>query len=160
LDRAFNTFRVGADVFVDAGVIGKGLGLGTNVGARLAVGERDFLLAEEEWPRILLEMGAPLGLAFIVWRVMLTLDIGLRAVAAWARRDVLPSLLFSAASIPLLIAQTGVPAILGYVAISGGVALASLNRMEVMPRPAGAPLPRYSGRRGLAPGVRSGQRRS
>ena len=151
LGRALDMFSVGGDAYAQAGIVGKGLGLGTNVGARLATGERDFLLAESEWPRIVLEMGVVLGTAFIAWRVALVLKLGKIAVAAWTRQDMLPALLFSAAAIPLLTGQTGVPAVLGYAVISAGIAFAAGQP------PQGEPLGAQARRREMrAPPSRAG----
>src|SRR5207245_1971253 len=44
---------------------GHGVGMGTNVGAKLLTGQTDFLISEQEWGRLIGEMGILLGLAAI-----------------------------------------------------------------------------------------------
>src|ERR1044072_9111145 len=42
-------------------LLGFGLGVGTNVGANLMTGQTDFVLAEDEWERVMCKSGAILG---------------------------------------------------------------------------------------------------
>ncbi len=107
---------------------GHGIGVGSNVGARLLSGRLGFLLAENEWERSLLELGPLLGLAFIGFRVALVLWLFGRAwVALRRRRDMLPMLIWSAAAPVVLFQQWAPPTLLGFAVFGSGLLLASLN---------------------------------
>ena len=69
---------------------GYGLGVGTSGGASFLTGEASFLLAENEWSRILLESGPILGLAFLIWRSALTFKIGYFAICQIRAGNTLP----------------------------------------------------------------------
>src|SRR5690606_24637588 len=74
---------------------GYGLGLGSNVGSVLLVGDRNFLVAEEEWARTIGELGAALGIVVILIRVGLSFQIALTSYHKLRRGDVLPWMLLS-----------------------------------------------------------------
>jgi hypothetical protein len=110
---------------------GSGIGVGSNVGARLLSGHVGFLLAEDEWGKIFLELGPLLGGAFIAFRVILTLHLGWKALGAlFENRDNLPLLIFSACAIPIALNQWAPPTLLGFAVVGGGLLLASLNEDE------------------------------
>lgn len=107
---------------------GHGIGVGSNVGARLLSGRVGFLLAEDEWGKIFLELGPLLGGAFIAFRVWIVLHLGLKALSAlFQRRDNLPILILSAAAIPIALYQWAPPTLLGFAVVGGGLVLASMN---------------------------------
>jgi len=107
---------------------GYGIGVGSNVGARLLSGRMGFLLAEDEWGKIFLELGPVIGGAFIAFRVFLVLHLGFKSLnALFQHRDNLPILLFSAAAIPIALNQWAPPTLLGFAVVGGGLVLASLN---------------------------------
>ena len=54
---------------------GYGMGMGTNAGSQLLTGKVNFLIAEEEWPRLIGEMGTLLGIFAILIRVGLSVKI-------------------------------------------------------------------------------------
>jgi hypothetical protein len=111
-----------------APLFGKGIGVGSNVGARLLAGRLGFLLAEDEWSKIFLELGPLLGGAFIGFRIFLTVYLGLRALGAlFSKRDNLPLLIFSAASVPIALNQWAPPTLLGFAVVGAGLLLASLK---------------------------------
>jgi hypothetical protein len=109
---------------------GYGLGLGTNAGAHFLVGMSVFLLSENEWSRILYESGPFLGMAFLLWRTMLTFYIGYLGLTALKRGNTLPLLLFSCAFIPLLSGQLGQPTTLGFAVVLSGLCLASMQESK------------------------------
>ena len=115
-----------------APLYGHGIGTGSNVGARLTSGEMGFLLAEEEWGKILLELGPLLGAAFIVFRIILT---GWLARLAWRalreNHNLLPLLIFSATGLSILQGQWAPPTVLGFAIVGGGLLLAALNPAPV-----------------------------
>jgi hypothetical protein len=108
------------------------LGLGTNVGARALVGKVTFLLAENEWSRVLLESGPILGLAFLLWRTALVGYLGWLSLRALGRAEILPLLLFSAGFVVLLNGQLGQPTSLGFAVVLNGLCLAATRPREVI----------------------------
>jgi hypothetical protein len=115
----------------NARMFGEGIGLGSNVGARLATGEVRFLLAESEWPKIILELGPLLGVAFILFRCWLASHVMLQALGCLFRRsDSLAWLLGGAGFLSLLSGQWGQPTLLGFAVFIGGLALSATNEDE------------------------------
>jgi hypothetical protein len=111
-------------------ILGAGLGMGTNAGARLLTGETRFLIAEGEWGRVTGELGLPLGLAFIGIRVALGLWL-LRM--AWARAregDGLPLLLWFSGAHLVMFGQWGTPTGLGFATLIAGLVLASAKPQD------------------------------
>ena len=107
---------------------GYGLGIGTNVGAHLLVGRPAFLLSENEWSRVLYESGPFLGMAFLLWRTILTFRIGYLSFIALRRGATLPILLFSCGAAVLLNGQLGQPTSLGFAVVLCGLCLASMQK--------------------------------
>ncbi|SEJ39143.1 hypothetical protein SAMN05216327_109205 [Dyadobacter sp. SG02] len=107
--------------------VGKGLGMGTNAGAKLLTGTNRFLIAEGEWGRIIGEMGMILGLITILLRARLIFKLSLDAVRAMQRENFLPWMLVSFSLINILQGQWAQPASLGFAVLSGGLILASLK---------------------------------
>src|SRR5207247_3432233 len=79
-----------------APIFGFGLGVGTSGGAAFLMGQSTFLLSENEWTRIIFESGPILGLAFLLWRAVLTAYLGFASLRALTRAEILPLLIFSA----------------------------------------------------------------
>lgn len=120
-----------------ASFFGEGIGVGSNVGARLISGSVGFLLAEDEWSKVILELGPLLGAAFLIFRLVLTVHLGWHALQALLQtRESLPLLLFAATGLAVLQFQWGPPTVLGFTVFGSGLILASL-RPE--PAPATAP---------------------
>jgi hypothetical protein len=106
---------------------GYGLGIGTNGGAKFLTGQTSFLLAEGEWARIILESGPILGLAFVLWRTLLTAKLGLISYQQLKKGEILPIMLFCAGFISLLNGQFGQPTTLGFAVFVCGLCLAAAN---------------------------------
>lgn len=123
--RTYTGFVEGFRVLDRLPICGFGLGIGTNAGAKFVTGSAGFLLAENEWARVLLESGPILGLAFICWRIALTFRLGWLSLRALGYGETLPIILFSAIFIVLLNGQFGQPTTLGFAAFFGGLCLAS-----------------------------------
>ncbi len=158
IDRTVNGFTNPYFFMKAAPLLGHGIGTGSNVGARLTSGQVGFLLAEEEWGKVLLELGPAVGAAFILFRIVLTAWLGWLAWRALRRdRDHLPLLLFAAAAPALLQGQWAPPTVLGFAVIGAGLLLGALNPVPtttvpdgaamVLPQPAYNRLPQWSGRR-------------
>jgi hypothetical protein len=130
ISRVFEGFSESVRVFPTAPFFGWGLGVGTNAGAKIITGpnsQNTFLLAEGEWARLILESGPVLGLAFVLWRFGVVVRIGLLCLQSVRRGNVLPLLLFSSSSLPLMNGQFGPPTILGFAVFTTGLALAARN---------------------------------
>jgi hypothetical protein len=127
ISRTYMGFVEGFRVFDRLPIFGFGLGIGTNAGAKFVTGSSGFLLAEGEWARVLLESGPILGLAYLFWRIALTIRLGWLGLRALGYGETLPIILFSAIFIALLNGQFGQPTTLGFAVFFGGLCLASTN---------------------------------
>jgi len=130
VSRLWSSFSEGFYVLTKAPLLGYGLGIGTNAGAKLLTGHALFLLTEDEWSRVFLESGPVLGVAYILWRCILALGIGWLCLRSVLLGNLLPILLFSSAFLPMISGQFGQPTILGFVVFGTGLALAALNLKE------------------------------
>lgn len=127
-DRAMSIFFGESGVYEGLPLIGNGVGIGTNFAGVVATGQRNFLLAETEAARTILE-GGLLGFAFIGLK-LLVIVTGLRK--SWSilksSANTLPLLLWTTTSLALLswsiIGQLTVNAF-GYLLL--GLAIASLR---------------------------------
>ena len=104
---------------------GYGLGVGTSGGASFLTGQASFLLAENEWSRILLESGPILGIAFLIWRCAFTFKVGLFSLRQVRVGNPLPLFLFSAGVFALLQAPFGQATSLGFTIIFASFSLAA-----------------------------------
>ena len=106
---------------------GHGLGMGTNVGSMLLSGSISFLIAEQEWGRIVGELGPLLGIGVIVLRLGLSTKIAMASYKKLTAGDLLPWLLLSFGL--LMLAQGGwaQPSSLGFCTLIGGLLVASLR---------------------------------
>ncbi|WP_037576506.1 hypothetical protein [Sporocytophaga myxococcoides] len=110
---------------------GAGLGMGTNVAANLLTGNSVFLISEEEWGRLIGEMGILLGFAAIAIRFTLVLSMFLKAWKVLNRGNYLPWLLFSLCGTLVLMGTWAQPTALGFAVFTGGLLLASLKEGEI-----------------------------
>jgi hypothetical protein len=111
----------------DAGMLGQGIGLGTSVGSKLATGSVQYLLAEGEWSRVLLEAGPVMGLLFLGYRVWLASSIGFRSYLAAKRQQLLPWLLAAGACLSVATEQLGQTTGLGFMVFASGLCLAAIR---------------------------------
>jgi hypothetical protein len=116
-----------------APLLGFGLGIGTNAGAKLLTGRHVFLLTENEWSRIFLESGPILGVAYVAWRIALAVRVGWLSLKSVLLGNLLPLLLFASACLPLINGEFGQPTILGFVVFATGLALAARNEEQMEP---------------------------
>ncbi|MCA1659860.1 MAG: hypothetical protein LC642_04875 [Verrucomicrobiaceae bacterium] len=128
LSRTFSGFSEGFLLLGRAPIGGYGLGIGTNGGAKFLTGRAIFLLSEGEWGRVVLESGPILGLAYILWRTMLTFKLGLFSYRQlkWGGQ-ILPIMLYAAGFLSLLNGQFGQPTNLGFAVFVCGLCLAAAN---------------------------------
>ena len=111
-----------------APMFGSGIGVGSNVGARLLSGQVGFLLAESEWSKVILELGPLLGGAFIAFRTFITVWLGVRALRALVgERESLPILIFAACGAAVFVYQWAPPTLLGFAVFGSGLLLGAIN---------------------------------
>jgi hypothetical protein len=126
--RWFGDFVSAWDSGHDAALLGAGLGMGTSVGAGMATGTRQFLLAEGEWARVILESGPVLGVAFIGLRLGIAFVLLRSALQALRQRDdALPALLLAAGVMDLILGQWGQATVSGFAVFIAGLCLASAS---------------------------------
>lgn len=106
---------------------GYGLGMGTNVGAKLMTGNLSFLISEGEWGRLLGEMGLLLGMGMVVLRANLTLSLMRKAYRDKDKSNFLPWILFSFGCLNILQGQWAQPTSLGFATLAGGLIIASME---------------------------------
>ena len=109
---------------------GHGVGMGTNVGAKLLTGQTDFLISEQEWGRLIGEMGILLGLAAIGLRAALTVKMAIQSFRALRRENYLPWMLLSFGFLFILQGQWAQPTALGFAVLSGGLILAAFKNKD------------------------------
>ncbi len=115
--------------------LGKGIGLGSNFASKLKNGtgsmtsgvgnDVDFLLSEDEWPRVFQEFGPVLGCLFMGFRVYLCISLVSTAFRSFRNGSSL-ALLIAATAVPLL--ATGVmeqSTNLGFIVFLTGLSLAA-----------------------------------
>ncbi|HEX2853327.1 MAG TPA: hypothetical protein VHO24_08820 [Opitutaceae bacterium] len=133
IDRTFRAFTNTVYFVEQAPFFGHGIGVGSNVGSRLLYGTMGFVLAEEEWGKVILELGPILGFAFILFRTWLSIHLGLEAWRA-ARHDhnTLPLLIWAALVFAIFQGQWAPPTVLGFAVIGGGLILGAINPVPVV----------------------------
>lgn len=133
--RTLNDLTGGLYLIDDVALLGHGLGVGTNFGARFMTGELQFLLAEGEWARIILEVGPILGLLTIFIRlavVWLMLKLSLKALA---KGNHLPILLFGSSFLLVVSGQWGQSTTLGFAVLGAGLTFAATRMPEISSKP-------------------------
>lgn len=126
-ERVANTMLDGLLFGDEVPLLGKGIGLGTNVGAMRFQGKRGFLVAEAAWPATVGELGPFLGLILLGWRVLLALKLLGLAWRSAGMGNILPFILCSTSLYSLVLIPTGQPTNLGFIALSAGLTLAACN---------------------------------
>ena len=130
-DRAMDNFTKPVQMISSASFFGEGLGVGSNVGAKLLRGQAGFILSEGEWERNLSEMGPLIGVLYILLRVAF---VGHMASVAWKalrRGSTLSFLLLSACGLPVLNGNFSQPTALGFSVLAAGLCLAAAKDLEV-----------------------------
>jgi len=128
--RYFRSWYVFTMNMNDIFPFGKGLGMGTAAATKVVAGEHDNMLAEEEWPKVLLENGIILGILYLLLRFSIAFYLLRESIRDARKRNILPLLLMGLA-VPLLVnAQLGQSTSLGFTILSSGVALAAAGEEE------------------------------
>jgi hypothetical protein len=128
--------RIGAGIFEpfqknDLPFFGLGLGMGTNAGAQLLTGRADeFLIAEGEWGRLIGEMGAIMGMTFIILRMSMCLTLLFSAFKQINLNNLLPWMLVSICFQSLAQGQWAQPTALGFGVVMSGFAIAAFTQED------------------------------
>ena len=109
---------------------GLGLGLGTQAGSAMMGAAGTFLVAEDEWPRVVGEMGAILGIAVIAIRVIITAKVGLASYLQIRNGKVLSWMLLSFAALVFPQGVWAQPTMLGFGIVAMGLVIASFNETD------------------------------
>ena len=122
------------DMLKQVPLSGVGLGMGTNVAAVLLTGKRDFLVAEGEWPRVLMENGPVVGVAFLFLRAVIVAYLAVASLRSLQRyANTLPFLIFTGCFLEILQGQFSQATALGFATIAGGLCLAACQ-MPFVPK--------------------------
>jgi diacylglycerol kinase len=108
-------------------LFGYGLGLGTNVGSQLTTGDRQFLIAEDEWPRLIGEIGPLFGLLIILIRTSLAVKLLISAYRSMKGGEFLPWLLMSYGFLLILQGGWAQPTSLGFCTVVAGLSIAAFR---------------------------------
>jgi hypothetical protein len=115
----------------EAGLFGKGIGMGTAAGSALMTGSVSFLLAENEWSRVILESGPLLGLSFLAYRAWVSGYMASRVlVSAVREQNLLAWLLAWDACGCLFGEQVSQPTMLGFMVLFSGLCLAAMPAVQ------------------------------
>ena len=107
-------------------LLGRGIGMGSNIGAVRLSGKQGFLLDESSWGKQMGELGLFIGPIFIFWRISLSyhlLKIALKE--AYHSNNRITIILTTASLMGILNGQLGQSAGLGFIVATTGLALAS-----------------------------------
>ncbi|MEB3302423.1 MAG: hypothetical protein VKN56_10700 [Cyanobacteriota bacterium] len=117
LSRAITAMTVPERILWQSPVIGYGLGLGTNFGAKAISGEVGFALAESEFERLILESGLMVAGLFLVMRWCFGGHVITKAWQAIGRNQRLPVGLCFANIVPMMVGQIARPTSMGFVVL-------------------------------------------
>jgi hypothetical protein len=108
---------------------GFGLGMGTNAGAMILTGDNTlFLISEEEWGRLIGELGPLLGIFVILIRLGLTIKMMVASYRKVGESDLLPWMLLSFGVLNIPQGQWAQPTSLGFSTLVAGLIIASFNK--------------------------------
>jgi len=112
-------------IYLEVPLFGHGIGKGTIVGAKLLTGRAGFMIAENEWTRIIMESGIVLGIPYLVLRICIVVFLWKKSIEALRKGNILPILLFGACAIDVLTGQFGQSTALGFTTAKAGLCLAA-----------------------------------
>lgn len=125
VERYFGEFVSAFHTAANAPLLGVGLGMGTTAGAAIITKERQFLLGEGEWSRVLMELGPLMGTIYLLLRISLIATAFSAAYRALNRGHILPILLLGMSGLEMLTGQFGQSTALGFGVFSMGLTFAS-----------------------------------
>jgi hypothetical protein len=144
LHRLFSPFTEFFGAVLDAPAIGYGLGYGTSGGSLLATGKVTIVLPENEWPRVVMEVGPAFGILYIGYRIFFTLIIFGQSIRSARTGNLLPMILLGFIGVYMLGGNiTGTGTIHGYNWIFVGLTMAAARKqtgtdIPHYPRPLGS----------------------
>jgi hypothetical protein len=125
-------FTTPFQLMLDQPFFGRGIGLGSNVAAKMLTGGMGFLLSENEWERAIMELGPLLGVGFIALRVAIWCHLLILSWRALKQHgDFLPMLVTAASFAPLVMQQWAQASQLGFAIFDAGIVLALINNPPV-----------------------------
>lgn len=124
MSRSGSSYDLAASAWTSAPLLGVGLGVGTNAVSAL-LGQSPFQVGETEWMRVIYEAGPVLGLAYILWRLWLIVELARWSVRAAAIGNLLPITLLGAGASAIAVGQWGQPTSLGFAVWVAGLSLAA-----------------------------------
>jgi len=107
--------------------LGLGVGLGANAVSTLLTGKQIFTVGEDEFARVINEFGAPVGIAFMLFRGLLAVVIVSKALARVREHQPLPWLLVPLTFWTLVFGVLEQPTEQGFMVISVAFSLAALR---------------------------------
>jgi hypothetical protein len=123
--RVFDTLLNAVGSAGDTSLLGRGIGMGSNYAAVATTGERNFLLGEGEWGRVIPEMGPIFGLLFMAVRSAFVLYLLFQARQALARNSALSWLLVPTVAPLIIIGVMEQATYLGFMVFISGLCLAA-----------------------------------
>jgi hypothetical protein len=121
---------------LDQPIFGRGIGLGTNVGAMRVSGRASFMVSESAWGGIFGELGPLLGAVVLAFRLWLAVKLGRLSYLQAKQGNTLPMFLSGFGISVVLLGTTSQPTSLGFVVLGAGLLLAACNptRAELVAR--------------------------
>ncbi|MDR3792605.1 MAG: hypothetical protein P4L03_04405 [Terracidiphilus sp.] len=108
--------------------IGVGMGYGSNASSKLLTGEIVFLASELEFPRLIDELGAPVGVAFMFFRFYLAIALIISGFRRAGDHDLLAWMLVPVTCSCLMMGIMEQPTETGFFVITLGFSLAALKK--------------------------------
>lgn len=128
-ERVFGGFLAGFEALEGTPMEGRGVGYGTNVGARLLTGTAHFTADEREWGRVVIELGPILAVPYLIVRVAIFFLLFKVAAGSARAGNYLPMLLVGSCGLSVLNGQFGVASTLAFTVFQAGLCLAA-SRIE------------------------------
>lgn len=107
---------------------GYGVGFGSNVGLMLLPGMQGARISDQEWERIIIELGTIMGLIVIFLRISFSIKIAVASYKSLVHGNLLPWMILSLGFLNILQAQWAQPTSLGFSVLIGGLMIAALRR--------------------------------
>ena len=109
-------------------LLGRGIGLGSNIGAVRLSGKKQFLSSEGSWAKTMDEKGLFLGTAFLLWRISTAMMMVKKAInIALIKQNKIPLILTSISMSMILNSQLGQSSGLGFIVLTTGLTFASMK---------------------------------
>jgi hypothetical protein len=132
VDRLFGTLIESVKNAIDEPFWGSGIGSNTNVGFKLLGHKKGSTISDYEWERTFKEIGPFLGIIFIFFRVMLSVNILIKSIKKNRNKEFLSWMLLSFSFLQILQGQISQPTSLGFIVFSGGLTIAAMNTRNIL----------------------------